>query len=194
MYGVIAMTVFVDLITAAGIGFFVANIRSIRRLADLQSEGVQVTDSQADLDQLPCSELQPEERALIGRREAGLKVLCLSGPMVFGAAGALNRQQTRLADARSLVIDLTEVPHLGVTTSLALERRIRETTALDCPVYLAGLQGQPWRRLQRLRIEAVVPPERWIDDRSGALRQAAGDRMVQPPIGGPATGGTQGAH
>ena len=39
MYGVIAMTVFVDLITAVGIGLFVANILTIRRLADLQSEG-----------------------------------------------------------------------------------------------------------------------------------------------------------
>jgi SulP family sulfate permease len=40
MYGVIAMTVFVDLITAVGIGLFVANVLTIRRLADLQSEGV----------------------------------------------------------------------------------------------------------------------------------------------------------
>ena len=72
------------LIAAVGTGRFVPNILTIRRLADLQSEGLQVIDAQADLDRLACAKLQPEERTPIGYREAALKVRCLSGPMVFG--------------------------------------------------------------------------------------------------------------
>jgi SulP family sulfate permease len=38
-YGVIALTVFVDLIAAVGIGLFVANVMTITRLSELQADG-----------------------------------------------------------------------------------------------------------------------------------------------------------
>jgi SulP family sulfate permease len=176
MYGVIAMTVFVDLITAVGIGLFVANILTIRRLADLQSEGVRVIGQLRDMDGLPCGEMRPEERKILGDPDNGIRLLCLSGPLIFGAAQALTRQQTQLSDARSLVIDLTDVPHLGVTTSLALERTIREAAQRSCRVYLAGLGEQPRERFERLGITALVPPSNWIPTRFDALQQAVAER------------------
>lgn len=174
MYGVIAMTVFVDLITAVGIGLFVANILTIRRLADLQSEAVRVISPGDDPRALDCGDMGPEERAILGDPANGIKVLCLSGPLIFGAASALNRQQNRLADAQTLIIDLTQVPHLGVTSSLALETTIRETARRGGRVFLAGLQNQPRERFERLGMSQVVPPERWAGSRTEALKAIAG--------------------
>lgn len=180
MYGVIAMTVFVDLITAVGIGLFVANILTIRRLADLQSEAVRVISPGDDPRVLDCGDMSPEERAILADPTKGMKVLCLSGPLIFGAASALNRQQNRLADANTLIIDLTQVPHLGVTSSLALETTIRETTQRGGRVFLAGLQDQPRERFERLGMRDLLPAERWLPNRADALRKAATDEIPGP--------------
>jgi|GEM_PF-6705754 len=46
MYGVILLTVFVDLTTAVGIGVFVAHILTIKRLSDLRAKDVKaITDA-----------------------------------------------------------------------------------------------------------------------------------------------------
>lgn len=175
MYGVIAMTVFVDLITAVGIGLFVANILTIRRLADLQSEGVRVMAKSQDFDQERCGDLSEEDRHALSDQARRVRVLCLSGPLIFGAAQAITRQQHRLADARHLIVDLTGVPHLGVTTSLALETAIRDASAHGADVYLTGLGSQPRERLARLGIAEIVPAGHWCNDRADALRQILGD-------------------
>ena len=179
MYGVIAMTVFVDLITAVGIGLFVANILTIRRLADLQAEEVRVLGLPDQDDDVACDNALPEEKKILGDPSNGVVMLCLSGPLIFGAAKALTRQRNALAGARSLVIDLTDVPHLGVTTSLALESTIHEALAHGCRVYLAGLNEQPRKRFESLDIHKAVPAENWIEKRVDALKRAVADRAGQ---------------
>ncbi len=117
---------------------------------------------------LDCGDMGPAERAILGDPANDIRVLCLSGPLIFGAASALNRQQNRLADARTLIIDLTQVPHLGVTSSLALETTIREVARRRGRIFVAGLQDQPRERFGRLGMSQVVPPERWAGSRAEA--------------------------
>jgi len=180
MYGVIAMTVFVDLITAVGIGLFVANVLTIRRLADLQSEGVRVLGLPHSEDGLSCPNATPEEERILRDPSNGVVMLCLSGPLIFGAAKAVTRQQHELVEARSLVIDLTEVPHVGVTTSLAVETVIREAVERGCHVYFAGLQDQPRKRFENLGLGNVVGAENWIERRSDALKRSVSERAGHP--------------
>ncbi|MBK5930814.1 SulP family inorganic anion transporter [Halochromatium salexigens] len=187
MYGVIAMTVFVDLITAVGIGLFVANVLTIRRLADLQSEGVRVLGLPHTEDGLSCPHANPEEERILRNPSNGVVMLCLSGPLIFGAAKAVTRQQHELVETRSLVVDMTDVPHLGVTTSLAVEEVLRAALAHGCRVYLSGLHEQPRKRLKNLGLAKVIPLENWIDARSDALKRAISERAGQrrdPPPGG----------
>ncbi|MGD2021254.1 MAG: SulP family inorganic anion transporter [Thiohalocapsa sp.] len=179
MYGVIVMTVFVDLITAVGIGLFVANVLTIRRLADLQSEGVKLLGLPGQEPGAQCTDATDEEKKILGDPSNGVAMLCLSGPLIFGAAKAITRQQHEIAEAKSLVVDLTEVPHLGVTTSLAIEGAVRDAAAHGCHVYFAGLQSQPRKRLLSLRLERVVPTDNWIDNRADALKRAVAQRAGQ---------------
>ncbi|WP_058554288.1 SulP family inorganic anion transporter [Thiohalocapsa sp. ML1] len=182
MYGVIAMTVFVDLITAVGIGLFVANVLTIRRLADLQSEGVKLLGlSEPVDDDMQCKNGTEEERKILSDPGNGIALLCLSGPLIFGAAKAITRLQLEIAGARSLVVDLTDVPHLGVTTSLAIEGAVRDAASHGCRVYLAGLQPQARKRLEALGLSRVVPAERWVDARAKALKRAVAERAGQTP-------------
>ncbi|MBK1620385.1 sodium-independent anion transporter [Lamprobacter modestohalophilus] len=176
MYGVIAMTVFVDLITAVGIGLFVANVLTIRRLADLQSEGVRVLGLPHTDDGLDCPNASPEDVRILRDPSNGVVMLCLSGPLIFGAAKAVTRQQNDLLSARSLIIDLTEVPHIGVTTSLAVETVAREAVEHGCRVYFAGIHDQPRQRFENLGLNRIIPVENWIDSRSAALKRAVAER------------------
>jgi SulP family sulfate permease len=176
MYGVILMTVFVDLITAVGIGLFVANVLTIRRLADLQSEGVRVLGLPGSEDGLDCPDATPEEVRILRDPSNGVVMLCLSGPLIFGAAKAITRQQSILQGTRSLIVDLTQVPHIGVTTSLAVETVVREAVEHGCRVYFAGIHEQPRKRFENLGLDRVIPAENWIDSRSAALKQAVSER------------------
>ena len=85
-YGVIALTVLVDLISAVGIGVFVANVLTIDRMSALQSKRVK-TISTADDD----VELSAEDQSLIDQASGRVLLFQLAGPMIFGVAKAIFR-------------------------------------------------------------------------------------------------------
>ena len=147
MYGVIALTVFVDLIVAVGVGVFVANILTIERLSNHRADKVKAVtydDEEIDLNQ--------EEKELLERANGRVLLFYLSGPMIFGVAKAISREHNLINDYQVLVLDLSEVPILGVTSSLALENAIKEAIDKGRQVFLVGLQGQAEKRLRKLGV------------------------------------------
>ncbi|MGF1613250.1 MAG: SulP family inorganic anion transporter [Gammaproteobacteria bacterium] len=179
MYGVIAVTVFVDLITAVGIGLFIANVLTIRRLADVQEEWVCVLPARRKSDEGQCAELSADERSLLEQGAGRLKVLHLSGPLVFGAAAAISRQGSKLEGAQAVVIDLSQVPHIGVTTAVAVETAVRDALSQGIKVYMAGAHGQPRERLEHLGLREVMRQQCWVQERELALRLALAE--IAPP-------------
>ncbi len=167
MYGVIALTVFVDLIVAVGVGVFIANILTIERLSNHRAEKVKaITYDDEEI------ELKQEEKQLLEIANGRVLLFYLSGPMIFGVAKAISRKHNLINDYQALVLDLTEVPILGVTSSLALENAIAEAVEKDRQVFLVGLQGQAEKRLRKMGVMEKVPSQNIISDRTTALRQA----------------------
>lgn len=78
MYGVLFLTVFVDLIVAVGVGVFIANILTIERLSNLQAQDVK-TVSDAD-DEIALSQ---EEKQLLDQANNRVLLFYLSGPMIL---------------------------------------------------------------------------------------------------------------
>ncbi|ANB01501.1 SulP family inorganic anion transporter [Ectothiorhodospira sp. BSL-9] len=173
LYGVIVVTVFVDLIMAVAIGLFVANILTIRRLADVQAEWVcTLPPSRDGDDDASGSDITTEERALLALGGGRVKMLHLSGPLVFGAAASIRRQEHKLEAAQAVVVDLSRVPHLGVTTSVALDAALMGVLKRNVPLYVAGAQGQPRERLEKLGFGELVGADGWVDERKRALEKA----------------------
>lgn len=167
MYGVIGLTVFVDLITAVGVGVFVANILTIENLTNLRSENVKtVTDADDRID------LTDEEKDLLDRGNNRVLLFHLDGPMIFGVSKAIARQQTAMADHDVLVMDLSDVPHMGVTASLAIENTIKEACDNGRHVFIVGAAGKIKRRLEKLGVLNMLPPQHLLMDRKDALKQA----------------------
>jgi SulP family sulfate permease len=145
MYSVMGLTIFVDLVVAVGIGVFIANILTIEKLTHLQSsrvKSIDVTD-----DELP---LNPEERDLFDQGQGQILLFHLSGPMIFGVAKAIAQEQEELADAKVLVMDLSDVPILSTTVALALENVIKHARSMDIPVFLCAGSDETRRRMERI--------------------------------------------
>ncbi|MCS6959978.1 MAG: SulP family inorganic anion transporter [Pseudanabaenaceae cyanobacterium SKYGB_i_bin29] len=164
MYGVLALTVLVDLIVAVGVGVFIANILTIEKLSNLQSQEVRtITDSDDDM---PLSALEKE---LLNQAKGKVLLFYLSGPMIFGVAKAIAREHNAMQKVDTIIIDLGDVPMLGVTASLAIENVIKEAVEEGRNVFLAGAKGATKIRLQRLGVLDLIPPENQVADRRIAL-------------------------
>lgn len=169
MYGVLVLTVLVDVIVAVGAGVFVANILTVERLSQLQETGVRTIDPSGD----PVV-LSPEERELLEAAGDAVVLFHLSGPMIFGVAQAIARETAAMnAGASALIIDLAEVNHLSTTIALALENVVLGAVAAQRSVIISGAHGQAAEMLKKLGLEA--PGIRWVDTRLAAIREAARD-------------------
>jgi len=180
MYGVIILTVFVDLIVAVGVGVFVANLLTIERLSKLQAKDVKTITDADDAIQMTL-----EEKELIDQTDGRILLFHLSGPMIFGVSKAISRQQNAMEDHDVLIVDLSDVPHLGVTSSLAIENSIQEAIDKGRQVFIVGATGQIKRRLQKLGVLSLLPAHHLHVDRTEALRQAvAMVKGYEPPANG----------
>ncbi len=167
MYGVIILTVFVDLITAVAVGIFVANILTINRLSALQEQDVNAVSTADD-----SINLTPEEKVLMSEADGRVLLFQLSGPMIFGVSKAISREHKAIAECEALVLDISDVPHLGVTSSLAIENAIQDALDMGRDVFIVGASGQTKRRLEKLGVLSNIPPQNLLGDRQEALRQA----------------------
>jgi len=177
MYGVLLLTVFVDLIVAVGVGVFIANILTIERLSNLQAKEVKlITDTDDDV------RLSTEDKQLLDKGEGRVLLFYLSGPMIFGLSKAIAREHNAMQDADALVLDLSDVPLLGVTASLAIENAIRDAHDKGLQLYLVGASAKIQSRLERLGLFDLITAEHILDDRTAALRQAV-DHVYSKSVG-----------
>jgi sulfate permease, SulP family len=167
MYGVMFLTVFVDLIVAVGVGVFIANILTIERLSQLQSQDVKtITDADDAI------VLNDEEKELFELAQGRVVLFYLSGPMIFGVSKAIAREHSAMADSDVLILDLSDVPMLGVTACLAIENAIKDACEQGRQVLIVGASGKVKRRLEKFGIERFVPAHHFLMNRAEALKQS----------------------
>jgi SulP family sulfate permease len=169
MYGVIALTVFVDLVTAVALGVFIANVLTIERMVRVQSQSVKAIRTPGGREGCPLS---ADEQTLLKRGKGQILIFSLAGPLIFGLAKAISRQHAVLADHQVLVLDFTDVPTLGVSSSLALENMVLEDMDQGRPVFLVGATGDVLQRLQALELIEKLPEGHVMETLQQALEKA----------------------
>ena len=167
MYGVLILTVYVDLITAVAAGAFVANLLTVKKLTDEQRQHVQAITTSTD------ESLSEEERQLLRSVQGRVLLFRLTGPMSFGAAKTISQRMTIVNNYEALILDLAEVPRLGVTASLAVENMVREACDRRLMVFIVGAKGKVKERLTALHVFDGLPPENLLASRLQALQQAS---------------------
>ncbi|MEM8545275.1 MAG: SulP family inorganic anion transporter [Cyanobacteria bacterium P01_H01_bin.119] len=167
-YGVLLLTVFVDLITAVAVGAFVANMLTIHRLTSIQIEQVRAIAHPNDD---PKVALAPKEWQLIQQAQGRILLIHMSGPMSFGAAKAIAYHMGR--DFEVIILDLTDVPMMGVTASLTIETEVRAAHRREhCEILIAGAKGQVKDRLWKFQVQNALPAGHFLPSRYYALKLA----------------------
>ncbi len=166
VYSVVLLTVFVDLMVAVAVGVFIANILTIERLEEMQSNSVKaITDAD---DKIVMTD---EEKQILELANGRVLLFHLSGPMIFGVAKAISREHSAISNYDVLIVDLSEVPILGVTSSLAIENAIQEAIDAGRDIVMVGATGKVKRRLENLGIAGLIPENYWMSDRLTALKE-----------------------
>ncbi|HAS6204601.1 SulP family inorganic anion transporter [Vibrio vulnificus] len=168
MYGVMLLTVFVDLIVAVGLGVFISNILIIERLSREQAKQVKAI-SDADENDVPLTD---SERGLLDRANGKVLFFYLSGPMIFSVSKAISRQHSSISDYEAMILDLTDVPMIDVTVGLALENAIKDAQEAQCDVYLLCPNERVREQLEKFHVLDLVPDENTFKYRYEALNAA----------------------
>lgn len=168
MYGVMLLTVFVDLIVAVGLGVFISNIIIIERLSREQARQVKAI-SDADEDDVPLTD---SERGLLERANGKVLFFYLSGPMIFSVSKAISRQHSSISDYDVMILDLTDVPMIDVTVGLALENAIKDALDANCAVYLLCPNERTREQLEKFHVIDLVPNDNMYQFRYEALNAA----------------------
>ena len=167
MYGVLLLTVFVDLIVAVGVGVFIANILTIDRLSELQAQEVKVI-SDTDDNIL----LTPEEKQLLDLAKGRVLLFYLSGPMIFGVSKAISREHNAINNCDVVVMDISDVPMMGVTASLAIENAIKDTIDQGRKILIVGATSKVKQRLEKFGITQMVGVDNFLENRTEAIQKA----------------------
>lgn len=168
MYGVMLLTVFVDLIVAVGLGVFISNILIIERLSREQAKQVKAI-SDADENDVPLTD---SERGLLDRANGKVLFFYLSGPMIFSVSKAISRQHSSISDYEAMILDLTDVPMIDVTVGLVLENAIKDAQEAQCDVYLLCPNERVREQLEKFHVLDLVPDENTFKFRYEALNAA----------------------
>ena len=168
MLVVLVLTVFVDLITAVGVGVVLASLLLVKRMSELQLANIKAITGEIDE-----PSLTEDEKAALAAGGGRVILYHLSGPFSFGAAKGMARLLAASDEFDALVLDLSEVPFLDSSASLGLEDAIKQAQGHKKHVFLVGVRPDVAKTLQQLGVLDLLPEAHHHVSRLDALAQAA---------------------
>jgi SulP family sulfate permease len=168
MLVVLALTVFVDVITAVAVGVIMASLVLVKEMAELQIKSIRtISDPEHE------TVFDEATAALYRQHREQLMFLHLSGPISFGAANELTRRFSIVRDYEVLIIDLLDVPHVDGSAALALEEVIGRAVDHGKHVMIVGMTFPVARLLGRLGALKRVRESELFESRREAVERAA---------------------
>lgn len=165
---VLLLTVFVDLITAVGVGIVLASLLFVKRMADLQLDNIRMITNGSD-----GASLTAEEAEVLDRAEGRVVLYELGGPFSFGVARGMARLLGAADHYGALVLDLEKVPMIDTSAGLALQDVVQQALALGKPVFVVGMCPRVRETLTKLGVTRLLSDERTSGTRLQALKSAA---------------------
>ena len=165
---VLLLTVFVDVITAVGIGVVLASLMFVKTMADLQMQSIT-----AIVDEAPERFLDAAESAAFRECAGRAAILHMSGAMSFGAANEMMRRIAVVKPVDVLIIDLSGVPSIDGSAALALEELVQRAIDNGQEALVAGMQMPVARMLGRLGALDKLRETTRFTNRLEAIQDAA---------------------
>jgi len=133
MIVVLTMTVFIDLIMAIAVGMTMAGMIFMKRMADLQLEGMKTNrDQNANL------AFNDEEEKIVSAAGEKLLLVHPQGPMSFGAAKGMAKAFSEIENYDVVIFDFTDVPQIDYTSSRALLDTVNDVRSKNRDALISG--------------------------------------------------------
>ncbi len=135
MLMVLALTVFVDLITAVGVGVVFAALAYVKQIAQLQIE---------ELKKIPDSLNDPKENELLESLKDKVSIFSFGGPLSFGAAADLGhhvRERVK-AGSKVTILDFSRVPLMDVSAAMAVDTVTSDALAAGRQLVICGANAE----------------------------------------------------
>lgn len=163
---VFLLTVFVDLITAVGMGVIISSLYTVNRLSKEQLEQARPRFGK-DLLEL----LTKEEKHLLEGLSESILLYSLSGPFSFGAAKGLSKKLVAYSSYDVLILDLLGVSSIDTSTALSIEGMVISNREIDR--YVIVVCGDPLRdTFERLGIIDLIGEQKIFSSRKEAFIKA----------------------
>ena len=167
MLVVLVLTVFVDVITAVGVGIVMASLVFVKDMADIQVQSINTI-----VDDIGHDLLTTDQAAAFRELDGRAAILHLTGAMSFGAANEMMRRIISVKPVDILIVDLTDVPSIDGSAALTLEEIIQRAVDDDQETLIVGMQFGVARVLGRLGALDRVREATRFSTRIDALRAA----------------------
>ena len=169
---VFLVTVFVDLLTAVGIGMVIACVLFMKRASDLVEGGY----SSQEMSNFDKENPWPDEHGMPDKAKHSIYIQRLNGPIFFGTINKFKEvMNTVPQDARIVVIRMRLVSFMDQSGLYAMEESIKELQARGVQVLMTIIQPQPMYMLTKMKlIPEVVPEEhtfKTFEDCTAYIRQ-----------------------
>ena len=177
MLTVLVLTVFVDLITAVGVGVIMASLIAARKLSWQQLAQLRLypqQDSEAVADTGGADHaLTRAEQDLLESANGDVLLLHLNGPFTYGSAKGMVQLLTGTGDGyKSVVFDFSEVPLIDGSIAMAVEELMHQAREAGQTVIVSGLGGPAVDILERMGVLESIPSEHRVNNRTEALELA----------------------
>ena len=159
------LTVFVDLITAVGVGIIMAAFVNSRWLAEDQLKGLKQSSGEGELDLMT-----PEEAALLRKVGGRVLVTVLEGSFSYASARELARRDTQAVEPRDVVVyDFSHSGYMDPSAALAIEEMIDLSEKHGRRVLVSGLRNHALKSLDGMGVLDRVPAAQRFDNRHDAI-------------------------
>jgi SulP family sulfate permease len=144
---VLLVTVFLDLLTAVGIGMVMAAVLFMKKMSDISEEKTTIQEVSSYTNDLGWVEDHIPEQ---WRTKVFVK--SIEGPLFFGFAAGFQRMAEQLPSVRYVIMIMDKVPFIDQTGLYALEESILSLEQRGIDVLLTGMQDQPESMLRKVVI------------------------------------------
>lgn len=156
MIVVFLMTVFVDLLTAVGIGMVIACVLFMKRAGDLVEDGY----SSKELSTFDKESPWEDEKDMPKDIHHHIYIERLDGPIFFGSITGFQRVMHDIPkDAKIVIIRMRRVPFMDQSGVYAMETAIKDLQTQGVKVLMTIIQPQPRYMLENHRIIPMLIPQ-----------------------------------
>lgn len=172
LIAVFLITVFVDLLTAVGIGMVIACVLFMKRASDLVEGGY----SSSEMTNFDKENPWSDEGGITDEMRHHIYIQRLNGPIFFGTINKFKEVMSDVpTDAKIVIIRMRLVSFMDQSGLYAMETAIKEIQDRGATVLMTIIQPQPMYMLRTLKVIPAIVPEnhtfKTFEDCTEYLRQ-----------------------